>query len=173
MKTMQASTDSSHEETSKHENFRPLPTLPLNFSYWEQNDKTYHIFAIERCPSLLPNCIYRFGEDYKDEYSGPDVAVEQWRWFENALEQSKGADYVVVVGHRPVISGCLRDRKPCELRVSDRWVSGWCMIDVSISIEIRSRRAIKQRRPVKILEQSRTIPIFTRLIVHVTWIFCL
>ena len=62
----------------------------------------------------------RFGSEFTEQFSGEAAAAKQWKWLESALADSQTSDYVVVVGHRPVISGCLRDRNPSEEAVSSR-----------------------------------------------------
>eukprot|EP00899_Mesostigma_viride_P008841 jgi/Mesvir1/17959/Mv25372-RA.2 len=60
----------------------------------------------------------RFWENLKPEYTSKPVADSHLAWLEETLRDST-ADWLVVVGHRPVVSGCTRGRSPSESTYMD------------------------------------------------------
>ena len=60
----------------------------------------------------------RFAKNLDPKYTSTEAGEEQRKWLPTALSEGDSADWNIAVGHRPVVTGGLRDRTAVENRTA-------------------------------------------------------
>lgn len=63
----------------------------------------------------------RFIREYDDSRSGKEAGLQHWEWLQNTLARlTNKDDWVIVIGHRPIISRCKREVSALDIKFRSR-----------------------------------------------------